>query len=138
MKTCILISLLFYTASAFKYNVHLEVSKAWDIMASFPREKCILQTGVDRNAANVALLNMDLPEDYPFKCFSKCIFVELGFYNPATDTFNSDRILKGLVGIPSGLVEECSEKHKGVRDQCERVFSVITCGIAKIQSLPPL
>ncbi|KAB0798099.1 hypothetical protein PPYR_09092 [Photinus pyralis] len=132
MKAFILAFVLFYTCSAFKHNVHPDLVKSWDKMVGRHRERCIAETKVDKEDAMGAVLAMDLPEYYEYKCFAYCIWRESEFYNPQTKQLNYANIVRGVTGFTKENTKQCYKKYKNTGDHCERIYGIVTCGIGKL------
>ncbi|XP_031346069.1 general odorant-binding protein 99a-like [Photinus pyralis] len=134
MKNFILLSVVFCTSSAFRFIVNPLYAKSWDAMLDVHREECILESGVNRIEATTSVLTMNLPEDPQFKCFAKCVFQKWGFYDPITNSIDVDKITNSVMGVQKSVVEECFQQYINEVNQCEKVFSVVTCAISKLQS----
>lgn len=90
------------------------------------KEKCLKESGTDRDAAENFLDSYDFPEDKKFKCYLKCIFANFGTMDNKINLLDM-KLFDEAVGSPdTSLIHENCLGFKN-DDLCDKTFLISKC-----------
>uniref|UniRef100_A0A1Y1LX03 Uncharacterized protein n=1 Tax=Photinus pyralis TaxID=7054 RepID=A0A1Y1LX03_PHOPY len=133
MKIFILLSLC---TCALSLKLNKDTIEQWTAMCRPYEEKCIKQSGVQKELADSKYTNLDYPDDPAFKCYMDCLVRALGFID-SNNKCARDTIMKTAKGVHSDLLDACIEKAEKSSQPCEAGYILAHCGIsgtAKLQN----
>ncbi|KAK5647211.1 hypothetical protein RI129_002103 [Pyrocoelia pectoralis] len=108
-----------------------DIIKSWEDVAKPHLSDCAKESGLSESEAENIMKNK-IMSTHAHKCYTKCLDVRLGLFDPETRNFNIDGLVKKIKGMTREIAEECFTKYKDEKDDCELVFASGMCFIEKI------
>ncbi|KAF5271689.1 hypothetical protein FQA39_LY08012 [Lamprigera yunnana] len=95
----------------------------WENMVAPHRTKCIAESGVNDDEATTCFKNNTFPDNHEFKCYLKCIQVQLGFMD-VDGNFNVDTAASVALDGDKKIAEECISEEA---DSCTKAYNYALC-----------
>ncbi|KAF5284315.1 hypothetical protein FQA39_LY04608 [Lamprigera yunnana] len=126
-----LLLLLIGVTVTYSLNVKPEMIEKWDKIIEPHRQKCVEESNVDANEAKNFMKADTIPQDKSFKCYLKCLMLQLGLMDDA-GKINAEEIKKLDPEADAGA-DECL-KIGSDPDICESAFKYTACTLHNLAS----